>query len=259
MPAVIDTQDFVTAIAAAKTMAYSGNDDPTLAAVVVGSARLELGESGEQESLIFIASDGTSPGQTIFNCEGELPLIKFSIDQADGLATQAKKVAVAVRKADKEAKCSVELSIQDDGETLYMRTLTDGAPSAADSRHYIPLQNVSDFPIIATTARLKASGSQEVLGKSGEDEDLKVVPLESGALQSFTPDVLKKLGAIASVFKQPVELYTRAHPASVVTVTCGGVFRGVLAAHEYNADIDVDEPEVPVVDDFARLRDLKAA
>lgn len=246
MVAVIDTQSFVQGLSAAKVMAYGGNDDPTHAAVVLATARVEAGDSGTQNSLTFIASDGASPGQGIFECEGDLPLVKFSTDQASQLLSAAKGAASAVKKIDKESVCSVELSVVDNGTTLLMRTLTDGNPGEADSRHYIPLQDVSAFPLAATIARLSARGAKEILGSRGEGDDATNAPLAIGNVQAFTAEVLKKISAIGGVFKEPVELYTRAHPASIVTLTCAGVFRAVLAAHVYSPDLDVEDPEVPV-------------
>ncbi|MEN4465401.1 hypothetical protein ABFV47_14195 [Mycolicibacterium fortuitum] len=246
MPVIIDNDSFVKGLSAAKVMAYSGNDDPTHAAVVLGSSRVEAGDSGTQNSLAFIASDGVSPGQAIFECDGDLKLVKFSVDQASQLLSAAKGAASAVKKLDKEAECSVELSVVDNGATLLMRTLTDGDPGEADSRHYIPLQDAEDFPIRSTISRLNARGAKEILGTRGTGDEQTLAPLEVGNVQSFTADAIKKMSAIAAVFKEPVELYTREHPASIVTVTCAGVFRAVLAAHAYSPDLDVDDPEVPV-------------
>lgn len=246
MVAVIDTALFVKGLSAAKVMAYAGNDDPTHAAVVLGTARVETGEVGEQNSMAFIASDGVSPGQAIFECDGDLKLVKFSTDQASQLLAAAKGAATAVKKNDKEAVCTVELSVVEEGTTMLMRTLTDGHPGDADSRHYIPLQDVDDFPIDSTLSRLCARGAGEILGTRGSGDDQTSAPLQAGNVQAFGSETIKKMSAIAAVFKEPVELYTRAHPASIVTLTCAGAFRAVLAAHTYSPDLDVDDPEVPV-------------
>lgn len=246
MTVVIDNQLFVQGLSAAKVMAYGGNDDPTHAAIVLGSTRVETGEVGTQNSLAFIASDGNSPGQAIFGCDGTLPLVKFSTDQASQLLSAAKNASSAVKKIDKESQCDVELSVVDNGATLLMRTLTDGAPGEADSRHYIPLQDVDDFPIASTISRLSARGAKEILSTRGTGDDQTTAPLKVGKVQAFGSDVIKKMSAIAMVFKEPVELYTREHPASIVTLTCAGVFRAVLSAHTYHPDLDVDDPEVPV-------------
>jgi hypothetical protein len=151
-----------------------------------------------------------------------------------------------VKKNDKEAVCTVELSVVEEGNTMLMRTLTDGHPGDADSRHYIPLQDVDDFPIDSTLSRLCARGAGEILGTRGSGDDQTSAPLQAGNVQAFGSETIKKMSAIAAVFKEPVELYTRAHPASIVTLTCAGVFRAVLAAHTYSPDLDVDDPEVPV-------------
>ncbi len=246
MVVVIDNKSFVQGLSAAKVMAFAGTDDPTHAAIVLGSARVETVEVGTQNSLAFIASDGSSPGQAIFECDGDIPLLKFSTDQASQLLSAAKNAASAVRKIDKESQCDIELSVVDNGATLLMRTLTDGAPGEADSRHYIPLQDVDDFPIASTISRLSARGAKEILGTRGSGDDQSMAPLKVGNLQAFGPDVIKKMGAIAAVFKEAVQLYTREHPASTVTLTCAGVFRAVLSAHVYSPDIDVNDPEVPV-------------
>ena len=246
MTVVIDNASFVKGLAAAKVMAYTGSDDPTHSAIVLGTARVEADESGTQNSLAFIGSDGVSPGQAIFECDGDLALVKFSTGQAAQLLSAAKGAAAAVKKVDKDAACGVELSVVDGGTTLLMRTLTDGEPGEADSRHYIPLQDADDFPIFATISTLSARGAEEILGVSGAGDDPAKVPLRVGNVQSFTAEAIKKMSAIAAVFKEPVELYTRAHPASVVTLTCAGVFRAVLCAHAYGADLDVDDPQVPV-------------
>lgn len=251
MVAVINNHEFVQGISAAKVMASTDKEDPTHIAVVLGTTRVEAGESGTQNSLAFIASDGVSPGQAIFECDGDLPLVKFSTDQASQLLSAAKGAASAVKKIDKEAECTVELSVVDNGATLLMRTLTDGAPGEADSRHYIPLQDVTDFPIVATIAQLGARGAKEILGTRGTGDDASNAPLKVGNVQAFTAEAVKKMSAIAAVFKEPVELYTRAHPAAMVTLTCAGVFRAVLAAHAYSPDIDVDDPEVPVAASLA--------
>lgn len=251
MVAVIDTKSFVQGLSVAKVMAYGGKDDPTHAAVVLATTRVEAGESGTQNSLAFIASDGVSPGQAIFESDGELPPVKFSTDQASQLLSAAKGASAAVKKLDKEAECSVELSVVDNGATLLMRTLTDGDPGEADSRHYIPLQDVSAFPLASTIARLSARGAKEILGTRGEGDEATNAPLKVGNVQAFTSEVTKKISAIGGVFKEPVELYTRAHPASIVTLTCAGVFRAVLAAHVYSPDLDVDDPEVPVATSLA--------
>ena len=243
--AVIDTALFVKGLSAAKVMAYAGSDDPTHAAVVLGTARVETAEVGMQNSMAFIASDGVSPGQAIFECDGDLKLVKFSTDQASQLLAAAKGAAAAVKKSDKEAVCTVELSVVEEGTTMLMRTLTDGHPGDADSRHYIPLQDVDDFPVDSTLSRLCARGAGEIQGtRSGDDQSS--APLKVGNVQAFGSETIKKMSAIAAVFKEPVELYTRAHPASIVTLTCAGVFRAVLAAHTYSPDLDVDDPEVPV-------------
>ena len=246
MTVVIDNQSFVKGLAAAKVMAYSGADDPTHAAVVLGCSRVETDGPGTQNSLVFIASDGVSPGQAIFACDGEMETVRFSTDQASQLLAAAKGAASASHKIDKEAECTVELSAVDGGTTPFMRTLTDGEAGEADSRHYIPLQDVDDFPMFSTISTLLARGAKEILGSHGTGDDMTNAPLKVGNVQAFTPDVLKKLSAIAAVFKEPVELYTREHPASVVTLTCAGVFRAVIAAHVYSPDLDVDDPEVPV-------------
>ncbi len=246
MAVVVDNSAFVKGLAAAKVMAYSGSDDPTHAAVVLGTARVETGEAGTQNSLAFIASDGSSPGQAIYACDGQLELVKFSIGQAAQLISAARAAAAAVKKLDKDAQCSIELSVVDDGTTLRMRTLTDGDPGEADSRHFIPLQDIDAFPIASTVSRLSSRGAEEILGTRGTGDSQTKAPLAVGSVQSFTADVLKKMSAISAVFHEPVELYTRAHPASVVTLTCGGVFRAVLSAHGYGPDLDVDDPEVPV-------------
>lgn len=246
MTAVIDNKSFVKGLSAAKVMAYAGTDDPTHAAVLLGTARVQTGEVGEQNSLAFLASDGISPGQAIFECEGDLRLVKFSIDQAIQLLSAARGAAAAVKKKDKEATCEVELSVVDNGTALLMRTLTDGALGEADSRHYIPLQDADDFPIRSTLKTLQAKGAREILGARGSGDDMSNAPLKVGNLQAFTAEAIKKMSAIAAVFKEPVELYTRAHPASIVTVTCAGVFRAVLPAHAYHPDLDVEDPEVPV-------------
>lgn len=248
MTVVVDNSAFVKGLAAAKVMAYAGNDDPTHAAVVLGTARVEAGEAGTQNSLAFIASDGSSPGQAIYSCDGRLELVKFSIGQATQLISAARAAAGAVKKIDKDAQCSVELSVVDDGTTLRMRTLTDGDPGEADSRHFIPLQDIGAFPIASTISRLSARGSDEILGTRGTGDNQTKAPLAVGSVQSFTADVLKKMSAISAVFREPVELYTRAHPASVVTLTCGGVFRAVLSAHAYGPDLDVHDPEVAVAE-----------
>ncbi|BBX82216.1 hypothetical protein [Mycolicibacterium aubagnense] len=248
MTVVIDNHSFVKGLAAAKVMAYAGADDPTHAAVVLASTRVETDGPGTQNSLAFIASDGASPGQAIFACDGELKPVKFSTDQAAQLLAAAKGAVSAVRKTDKEAECGVELSVVDGGATLRMRTLTDGHPGDADSRHFIPLQDIEDFPMVSTISRLSARGAKEVLGSRGQGDEQVNAPLNSGNVQSFTADVIKKMSAIAAVFKEPVELYTREHPASLVTLTCAGVFRAVLAAHAYSPDLDVTDPEVPVAE-----------
>ncbi|MFA5709917.1 hypothetical protein [Mycolicibacterium sp.] len=248
MTATIDNASFLKGLAAAKVMAYPGTDDPTHAAVVLGSARVEYDGPGTQNSLAFIASDGVSPGQAIFPCDGELEVVKFSVDQASQLLAAAKGAAAAVRKIDKEADCSVELSVVDGGTTLLMRTLTDGHPGEADSRHYIPLQDADDFPMYSTISTLMARGVKEILGSRGTGDDMTNAPLAVGNVQAFSADAIKKMSAVAAVFKEPVELYTREHPASIVTLTCAGVFRAVLAAHVYSPDLDVEDPEVPVAE-----------
>lgn len=246
MPVVISTESFLKGLAAAKVMAYPGSDDPTYAAVVLATARVETGEVGTQNSLVFVASDGASPGQVIFAADGDLPAVKLSIGQAAQLMNAAKGSASASQKLGKEAEFTVELSVVDEGSALLMRTLTDGFPGESDSRHYVPLQDVTKFPLASTLSRLDARGPSEVLGVSSVDEAQSSIPLKVGNLQSFTGDVLKKMGAIAAVFKEPIEQYTRNHPAGLITVTCAGVFRAVLYAHAYSADVDVDDPEVLV-------------
>lgn len=246
MTAVIDNKAFVKGLSAAKVMAFAGKDDPTHAAVLLGTARVETAEVGSQNSLAFLASDGISPGQAIFECDGDLPLVKFSLDQANQLLSAARGAASAVKKKDKEASTEVELSVVDEGSTLLMRTLTDGALGEADSRHYIPLQDADDFPIRSVLKTLQAKGAREILGARGAGDDMSNAPLKVGKVQAFTAETIKKVGAIAAVFKEPVEIYTRAHPASIVTVTCAGVFRAVLAAHAYHPDLDVEDPEVAV-------------
>lgn len=252
MTAVIDNKSFVQGLSVAKVMAYAGNDDPTHAAVVLGTARVDTGDVGTQNSLAFIASDGISPGQAIFECEGDLPVVKFSLDQAGQLLAAARGAVSAVKKIDKEAECAVELSVVDEGNTLLMRTLTDGDLGEADSRHYIPLQDAENFPLRSVLATLGARGAAEILGTRGTGDEQSTAPLKVGNVQSFTDAAVKKMGAIAAVFKEPVELYTRAHPAALVTLTCAGVFRAVLSAHAYSPDIDVDDPEVPVATDLSR-------
>lgn len=248
--AVIDNKSFVQGLSVAKVMAYAGNDDPTYAAVVLGTARVETGEVGTQNSLAFIASDGVSPGQAIFACDGDLPVVKFSLDQAGQLLAAARGAASATKKIDKEAECAVELSVVDEGNTLLMRTLTDGDLGESDSRHYIPLQDAESFPLRSVLTTLGARGAAEILGTRGTGDEQSTAPLKVGNVQAFTDATVKKMSAIAAAFKEPVEIYTRAHPAALVTLTCGGVFRAVLSAHAYSPDIDVDDPEVPVAVDL---------
>lgn len=258
MTAVIDNRAFVKGLSAAKVMAFAGKDDPTHAAVLLGTARVETAEVGSQNSLAFLASDGISPGQAIFECDGDLPLVKFSLDQANQLLSAARGAASAVKKKDKEAATEVELSVVDEGSTLLMRTLTDGALGEADSRHYIPLQDVDDFPIRSVLKTLQAKGAREILGARGSGDDMSNAPLKVGKVQAFTAETIKKIGAIAAVFKEPVEIYTRAHPASIVTVTCAGVFRAVLTGHAYSPDLDVDDPEVAVAATLGETRGVGA-
>lgn len=167
MTVIIDNHAFVNGPAAARVPAYAGADDPTHAAVVLGTARVETDGPGTQNSLAFVASDGVSPGQVLYEADGDLKLVKFSTTQAAQLLSVARGVAAAVKKIDKDAECTVELSVVEEGNTLLVRTLTDGDPGDADSRHYIPLQDVKDLPIASTMTRLAARGSKQIEGISG--------------------------------------------------------------------------------------------
>ena len=190
MAVIIDNHSFVNGLAAARVMAYAGTDDPTHAAVVLGTARVETDGPGTQNSLAFVATDGVSPGQVLYEADGDLKLVKFSTTQAAQLLSVAKGVAAAVKKIDKDAECTVELSVVEEGNTLLVRTLADGDPGDADSRHYIVLQDVKDFPIASTMARLAARGSKQIEGISGVHFGVHfIVSDNSGFAERVKPSV----------------------------------------------------------------------
>ncbi len=111
--------------------------------------------------------------------------MKFSTTQAAQLLSVAKGVAAAVKKIDKDAECTVELSVVEEDNTLLVRTLTDGEPGDADSRHYIPLQDVSDFPIASVIATLSARGSDDIEGVRGG-------PFSAVLMMRWPPETLRQ-------------------------------------------------------------------
>lgn len=239
MVATMLNEDFVKLLSSTAVTASTSADDPDLNAVVVGTTRIEWDGPGTDNVMAAVSTDGLVSGQCIYECDGDLPLLKFALDQSQLLITVAKNVARIVKKTDKEAEATVELSIVEGGAFLLVRTLTDGDSSPNDSKHYVPLQDVTTFPLTTTLADLRDKGNSMVFDQTGGE-------LPSGAMQAFSGSALDTLNKIAGVFKEPVELYTLGHPAAKVNFTCGGHFRGVISAHVYSADVDVDSPMVEV-------------
>lgn len=236
MSVTLATDDFTLLLAAAKLTAYARPDeDQILAGLYLYTAAGETGE-GQGTLLVGVGFDGATVGQFAVPCSGTLatPILLDAPDK-DYLVQMCKRARTAAKKVDKEATHEVEITAS--GESLEIKTMTNGFPETHDRSSDLSLLDATEYPSAEANTRLSVAGIDAV----PVDGDVLVRILGK---QSLT--IMKNA---ATTLKSTIRVFPSKVNGGPAILTNGDNWRAVTSVEPYEGDTagapDVDPITVP--------------
>lgn len=240
MSVTVTSEDLLSLLSASRITAAQKPDAGALHAVLLSSARVEGEDAGTEEVLVATSTDGLRASQVRVPADGQLSSpILLSIPSIGWLTSMVSTVSKTAQATDKEAECSVQLSVTGgDSRRLSLVSLVDGEPGARadDPTALLP---ADEFTINDALLLLNPSAPSKVRDANGDD-------LAKGNLQVFDPAALGLLLKVAKQFGS-VSIYTLGHPAAELVITAGSSYRATITPVVYGSDVDVSSPDVEIV------------
>lgn len=237
MTVTVPTDDFTLLLSAAKLTAYARPDeDQILSGLYLYTTTADIGE-GPTTVLVGVGFDGVSVGQFTASCDGTLasPVLLNAHDQS-WLTSMCKSARTASKKADKDAEHTVELNIH--GDSISVKTLTNGIPEPYDRSTDIPLLDATEYPADEADAKLSTPG---LSGEAPSDLNALVKVMGKSTL------TLKQKAA--TTLKTEIREFPSKVNGGPTVLTDGERWRAVVSVAPYEGDTDgapdVDAIKVP--------------